>query len=245
MSYLAEILEQQRVDPAIEDAVRARRVEIEGILQGEGRPRFYYGGSFGKKTMIAAQFDLDVVMYFPASADAPEELYRTVERRLQAAGHHVARHNVALRLRYTPGWHIDVVPGRALDDSYEYADLYASETAAVRRTSLKRHIALAREGDRETIKLLKLWRWRNAVPVGSFVLELAAARALREQSGGTLEDRFAAVLRFLAESFLDARLADPANAGNIVTDDIEWGRKVAIAEAAQKAASAPWERVVW
>jgi hypothetical protein len=115
----------------------------------------------------------------------------------------------------------------------------------VRRTSLKRHIALAREGDRDTVKLLKLWRWRNAVPVGSFVLELAAERALRGQSGGTLEDRFAAVLRFLAESFLEARLADPANAGNIVTDDIDWGRKVAIAEAAQKAASAPWERVVW
>jgi len=157
----------------------------------------------------------------------------------------VARHNVALRLRYTPGWHIDVVPGQALDESYEYADLYASETAAVRRTSLKRHIALAREGDRETIKLLKLWRWRNAVPVGSFVLELAAARALRGQNGGSLEDRFAEVLRFLAESFLEARLADPANAANIVTDDIDWGRKVAIAEAAQKAASAPWERVVW
>jgi hypothetical protein len=44
---------------------------------------------------------------------------------------------------------------------------------------------------------------------------------------------------------VEARLADPANAENIVTDDIDWGRKVAIAEAARKAAAAPWDRVVW
>jgi hypothetical protein len=246
MSYLAEILEQQRVDPAIEEAVRARRVEIERILQAEGRPRFYYGGSFGKKTMIAAQFDLDVVLYFPAAtADGPEALYAAVERRLRAAGHHVARQNVALRLRYTPGWHIDVVPGRALDDTYEYADLYSSDTAAPRRTSLKQHIALARNGDREIIKLMKLWRHRNAVPVGSFVLELAAARALSASAGGTLEDRFATVLRFLADSFVGARLVDPANPHNIVTDDLDWARKVAIAQCAAKSCESPWSRVVW
>jgi hypothetical protein len=246
MGYLEEILDQQHVGRAIEDAVRARRVEIEGILQGEGRPRFYYGGSFGKKTMIAAQFDLDVVMYFPVvAADGPEKLYGAVERRLRAAGHHVARHNVALRLRYTPGWHIDVVPGRALDETYEYADLYASETGGARRTSLKRHIALARNGDRDVIRLLKLWRWRNAVPAGSFVLELAAARARRGVESGTLEERFAAVLRFLAERFVEARLVDPANPENVVSDDIEWGRRVEIAEAAQQALSGPWSRVVW
>jgi hypothetical protein len=246
MSYLAEILEQQRVDSVIEDAVRARRAEIERVLQTGERPRFYYGGSFGKKTMIAAQFDLDVVLYFPAgTADGPHALYAAVERRLRAAGHAVARHNVALRLRYTPGWHIDVVPGRALDDTYEYADLYASEAGVPRRTSLKRHIALARNGDREIIRLLKLWRWRNAVPAGSFVLELAAARALGGRTGGTLEERFGTVLRFLADSFVRTPLADPANPHNIVTDDLDWGRKTAIADAAAKAAGAPWTQVVW
>ena len=88
-------------------------VEIERILRSGAKPRFYYGGSFGKKTMIAAQFDLDVVVYFPAGSDSPAALYEAVEGRLRASGLHVARHNVALRLRYTPGWHIDVVPARA------------------------------------------------------------------------------------------------------------------------------------
>ena len=78
--------------------------------------------------------------------------------------------------------------------------------------------------------------------MGSFVLELAAARA---RSDGELEERFRRVLRFLSDDFMEARLIDPANSANVVTDEIEWGRKTAIADAARAACGAPWERVVW
>ena len=248
MSYLEGVLESQRVDDAVERAVRARRAEIEDLLRTGwpgGAPRFYYGGSFAKGTAIAVQFDLDVVMYFPPETPAgPRELYEAVEARLRAAGRATARHNVALRLRYTPGWHVDVVPGRALDPDYEYAALWAAERCASRRTSLRRHIACARALDRDTLRLLKLWRCRQAVPVGSFVLELAAERALRGFAG-TLEERLARVLRFLAEELAEARLVDPANSNNVVSDDLEWSRKRDIAAAAARALSGPWQRAVW
>ena len=144
MSYLDEVLEAQRVDGVIEEALRARRQSIQEALAGgwaQGAPRFYYGGSFGKKTLIAAHFDLDLVIYFPAGD--PKELYAAVERRLRAACHAPSRHNVALRLAYTRGLHVDVVPGRALDETYRYADLYANDRDTTRRTSLKAHIDLA------------------------------------------------------------------------------------------------------
>jgi hypothetical protein len=235
------------VDGAIEEAVRARRAEIEAMLRGGGA-RFYTGGSFAKRTAIAAQFDLDVVVYFPAETrGTPRELYETVEERLRAAGHVPERHNVSLRLRYTPAWHIDVVPGKAVDAEYECARLWASERDSTRQTSLKRHIEYARGLDRDTLRLLKLWRWRNAVAVGSFVLELAAGRAHFGGAAlsGCLEERFARVLRFLAEELEDARLVDPANSANVVSEELEWWRKREIAEAAEKALGGPWERVVW
>ncbi len=245
MGYLEEVLEAQRVDAAVEDAVRARRREVEGALGGWGA-RFYYGGSFAKRTAIAAAFDLDVVVYFPAECgQGPREIYEAAEGRLRKAGHVPHRQNVALRLRYTPGWHIDVVPGRAVDDSYEYARLWSSERRAVRQTSLKRHIEMARAGDREVVRLLKVWRARHGVPVGSFVLELAAERALRGCEAGALEQRFALVLRWLGEEFEGARLVDPANSANVVTDEIEWFRKRDIADAAKEALGGAWERVVW
>jgi hypothetical protein len=109
------------------------------------RRLLYYGGSFGKKTLIAAHFDLDLVIYFPAGD--PKELYAAVERRLRAAGHAPSRHNVALRLAYTRGLHVDVVPGRALDETYSYADLYANERDTTRRTSLKAHTRKWRIGN--------------------------------------------------------------------------------------------------
>jgi hypothetical protein len=244
--YLEKLLSAQRVPPEIEAAVRARRAEVEGMLRGGWSPRVYYGGSFAKKTAIAAQFDLDVVVYFAAeTAAGPRELYEAVERRLRAAGHTVLRHNVALRLQYTPGWHVDVVPGRALDESYEYANLWASEREATRRTSLKKHIELARAGDREVIRLLKLWRARHVAPVGSFVLELAAARALRDCAGMPLADRFRRALELLAR-LEDVRLVDPANSANVVTNDIDWTRRKEVADmAARSCAETQWERVVW
>jgi hypothetical protein len=246
--YLEGILEAQRVDGPIEEAVRARRAEVEEMLRGGwtgGAPRFYTGGSFAKRTAIAAQFDLDVVVYFPAETrETPRELYEAVERRLRAAGHVPARHNVSLRLRYTPAWHIDVVPGRAADAEFEYARLWAAEHGATRQTSLQRHIEFARGLDREILKLLKLWRRRNAVAAGSFVLELAAERALHGFAG-TLEERFARVLRWMAEEFEGARLVDPANSANVVSDEIEPWRKRDIAAAAARALAGPWDRAVW
>jgi hypothetical protein len=242
MTYLQETLDSQRIGPEIESAVRVRRSAIEDILRGAAPARIYYGGSFAKHTAIAASFDLDIVIYF--AAGRPKDLYESVESRLRAAGHSVIRHNVALRLQYTPGWHVDVVPGRAHDDSFEYADLWANDRATTRQTSLKRHIELARSGDREVIRLLKLWRARHVVPVGAFVLELAAARALRDATHLALEARFRRVLELLSR-LETIRLVDPANTANVVTDDLEWARKKLVAESAVRALDGPWERVVW
>ena len=241
MSYLEEVLESQRLGPEIEAAVRARRAEIEAILR-PSPARIYYGGSFAKHTAIAAAFDLDIVAYF--STGRPEDLYKSVEARLRAAGRLVFRHNVALRLQSTPGWHVDVVPGRAHDETFEYADLWANDRAATRQTSLKRHIELARAADREVVRLLKLWRARHGIPVSSFVLELAAARALREVGALNLDHRFRRVLDLLTRAE-EIRLIDPANSANIVTDDLDWGCKRILAEQALRALDNPWERVVW
>lgn len=244
MTYLESVLEAQQPGAEIEAAVRARRVEVEGMLRGVARGlRVYYGGSFAKGTAVASGFDLDVVVYGEEGGAGPRELFESVEARLRAAGHAVLRHNVALRLQYTPGWHVDVVPGRALDGSYEYADLWASERGSTRQTSLKRHIELARAGDRDVVRLLKVWRARHVAPVGSFVLELAAARALRGFDGG-LDERVRRVLELLAR-LEEIRLADPANSGNVVTEDMEWGRKRRVAELAARALDERWERVVW
>src|SRR5690242_7990940 len=67
--YLSNLLVEQTLTKAEVDALRGVRETIEGQLSVlQGSPRFYYGGSFGKRTMIKARYDLDLVMYWPNTA---------------------------------------------------------------------------------------------------------------------------------------------------------------------------------
>ena len=67
--YLIGVLNDQKLPTDELNKLKDLRNEIEGNLRsihGNG-PRFYYGGSYWKKTMIQAAYDLDIVMYFPSN----------------------------------------------------------------------------------------------------------------------------------------------------------------------------------
>src|SRR5262249_21320153 len=64
--YLRRLLDGQALSEAELKALRSLRERIEGQLaRFEGSPRFYYAGSYGKDTIIRANYDLDIVMYWP------------------------------------------------------------------------------------------------------------------------------------------------------------------------------------
>ena len=102
-----------------------------------------------------------------------------------------------------------------------------------KRTSLKIHIDLVRHGEaQDVIKILKLWRHRHDIPLGSLVIELATGLALFNNRQTSLEDRVWKVLGWMRDSFAAARLVDPANSNNIVSDDISSSDRAIIVAAA-------------
>jgi hypothetical protein len=182
MSYLTNLLDQYAVGPDVEEIFRFERERIQNELTNNWKIaslRFYYGGSFIKRTMISEADDLDIIVYFPSTDRfTVRQLYEAVEGRLQRNGFSTRRHNVAIRLPYEH-FHIDVVPGRAKDSTYRYATLYASEKDTTKQTSLKINIDLVRNGQaQDVIKILKLWRHRHGVPIRSLAIELATDQAL-------------------------------------------------------------------
>ncbi len=225
MSYLEDVIEAQRLSVAEVDALRELRDELQGVLSGgwkTGDPNFYYGGSYAKHTMIKASYDLDLVLYYPPTANfTVQALYESVESRLKRKGYITRRHNVAIRLPYEGGIHVDVVPGRAIDQTYLYANLFASDKTQTKQTSIKKHLDLVRKngGYQEVIKLLKLWKLKHGLKIPTFALELATAKAL-SGNRGDLENRFWTVLTFLRDSFPSCRLVDPANSANIISDEL-------------------------
>ena len=193
--YLQNILDAQTLDPDGEEikALRAHRKDVESLLTGKFKDSaltIRYGGSKAKGTMIVEAYDLDLIAYFDhddtSAGDTLKDIYFNVETAL-ASDYLIVRKPSALRLKskdanqYGVDFHIDVVPGRYVDDTRGDTFLYLSTGDKERlKTNLDVHIAHVKDsGVIEAIRLLKLWRVRNAIPIKHFALELLAIELLK------------------------------------------------------------------
>ncbi|MEN8219665.1 MAG: nucleotidyltransferase, partial [Pseudomonadota bacterium] len=170
-SYLVRVLEKQRMTERDLDRLKSIRDQIQRDLEpiNQYNARFYYGGSYGKKTMIRKAFDLDLVIYFPPTdSRSLKDMYSSVKDSLGSAGYKMKPKRVALTLLQPPNnpyrkdFHVDVVTGKAQDDDFYYADIYDIRNKSRKRTSLKMHIDNLREV-RDVIKLMKLWKLRHSL----------------------------------------------------------------------------------
>jgi len=231
------------------DSLRNLRQQIEGQLSIlEGSPRFYYGGSFGKRTMIRASYDLDLVMYWPHTANyLIKGIYDAVGQVLRRHWTVVNSKTVAWVLPFQGGFHIDVVPGRALDAQYYEANLHRSHTGTTLKTSLKRHIDTVRNSGRaDAIRLMKLWRAQKSVPFKkNFLLELMTIEGCKGQPSNDLEAQLNAALRYIRDNILSCNVLDPANSNNSLSDDLDANTRSLIYYRADEAIKATyWSQVL-
>jgi hypothetical protein len=239
--YLRSLLAGQVLGDAEVRTLRGLRETIEEQLSRlAGSPRFYYGGSYGKDTMIRAGYDLDIVVYWPADCGYTlEGIFKAVGGVLREHWTYVSPKNVAWTLPFQGGFHVDVVPGRALDASFRYANLFRSQTAQALQTSLKMHIDAVRKGGRrDLVRLLKLWKISRSVPVKSFVLELLGVEGAKAASLVDLEPQLIAALAHIRDRIAAGRIIDPANSGNDLGDTMTATEKAATRHAADQALAA-------
>jgi hypothetical protein len=246
--YLKRVLKAQKLTGQELNILRLLRNEVESFLSVlDGGPRFYYAGSYGKKTMIRECYDLDIVVYWPKdSRYTIKGIYDGVGKRLSERWV-VNPKTVSWEIPFEGGFHIDVVPGRALDSNYIEANLYRKDTGTTLKTSLKTHIDTVRDsGRRDVIRLLKLWRERRNVPFKkSFLLELMTIYGCSEVSLMNLEEQAIAGLEYIRNNIEATRVKDPANTNNSLSDDISARDKTRIRIAAQAALDARyWSEVL-
>jgi hypothetical protein len=243
--YLAGILSNQRLNEAELQPMRDARANIETALREVygSAPAIYYGGSYGKKTMIKAAYDLDIVVYFPSGPTTLRDLYAGVYQTLVSAKYVVKPKNVALRLPYQDVFHIDVVPGRAQDTAFYWATLYKNETGTTMQTSIKRHIDSVKDY-RDIVKLMKLWRIRQQVDWETFAVEQTTIRALQGARKDDYGNCVITVLTFIRDNILSLRLEDPANTNNII--DMPSTTRSALRQVAINSIAAPnWGQIIW
>lgn len=239
-SYLQEILKQQTLkedSTEIKELIRHRN-EVEALIVNEfanSSPTIDFGGSHAKGTMIRANFDIDIVSYFPHDdtepGDSLKEIFKSVSE-LLSQNYTVREGTSALRLQSKDSimlgrdFHIDVVPGRWVDS--EGGDSYLHVNKGPKnwlKTNLRKHIDyVAKSKAISTIKLAKFWNYQAGLKIKTFVLELMVIDALNgtdELALGQAE----AMKKFwlyLKDNRDTLRAEDPANpSGNDLSGLIE------------------------
>lgn len=250
--YLEGLLAKQKLSDGQKKYLKKVRQKIERVIRDEYNeyPIIYYGGSYKKHTMIRESFDLDIVIYFPHTEQCSlKEIYYSVHKTLLNAKYKVKRKTVALNIQMRKsGFHVDVVPGKAKDETYEYANLYKNDEGSRKLTSLKKHIEIVQNSKcRPIIKLMKLWKIRNNLQDWrGFHLEMTVINALKKYRKKTHYDAsLLKVFNFIQQAEIDdLHVVDPANCNNII--EIPESTYNGLKKAAAKSLNAKyWKDVIW
>jgi hypothetical protein len=225
--YLEDILASQTLDPDGQEMkdLRAHRADVEKLLRKKFEqcsPTIRYGGSKAKGTMIKEAYDLDLTCFFgrddSGAGETLQEIYENVEAAL-ADDYLITRKPSALRLKskslsdWATDFHIDVVPGRFIDEKNEDVFLYRSSGEKGRqKTNLDVHIEhVKNSGVTDAIRIEKLWRARNFLSVRHFVLELLTIKLLKSKKSLDLSEQLKHVWTELRDNVDAITIEDPAN----------------------------------
>jgi hypothetical protein len=262
--YLYEILRLQALDPKSDElrALQKHRADVEGILRAhfsQSAPTIRYGGSHAKGTMNKEAYDLDVICYFPhddtTAGETLEEIYHNTASALTPK-YWVEPKPSALRLkdrdpqRMSVDFHIDVVPGRYIDDSKTDTFLYQSSGEKKRlKTNLEVHINHVKDsGVVDAIRLLKLWRGRRGLMVKHFALDLLTIKLLKGKRSTNLTSQLEHVWTELRDHGGSITIEDPANpTGNdlseLLNSSIRLGLSSVAATTLQTLQDGGWQEI--
>src|ERR1700722_10229374 len=262
--YLREVLDSQALGDDSDEikALQKHRADVEKLIRDNFRDSsltIRYAGSRPKGTMNKESYDLDIVSY-SSSADSTagmslDDIYGS-HRKALAKKYYVEPKGSALRLKgCSPDdlgvdFHIDVVPGRFTDETKTDAYLYQASGDKKRlKTNLDVHLDHVRDsGLIDAIRLAKLWKVRNGLPIRTFVLELAVIKLLEDKKRKSISVQMEHFWTELRDNFANLSVADPANPnGNDLSRCLDENLKSQLASAAKRTLeqidSSGWEAV--
>ncbi len=233
--YLKKILDGQDLpDDSDELAeLEKHRKDVEKLIRREfpdSSITIRYAGSKAKGTLIRESYDLDIASFFAHGDDTGgetlKEIFTNVMNAL-AKSYFVDPRTCAIRLKSKDDpeesrrdFHIDVLPGRYVDDTKSDCYLHQNGSQKDRlKTNLDVHIAHVKDsGVVPAIRLLKLWRVRRSLRVRNFVFELLIIEILSGQSRKTLSEQLKTVFEAIKAAGDPIPVEDPANPqGNDLT----------------------------
>lgn len=201
-------------------------------------------GSIAKGTANRSDCDLDVLISLSSSCTTPlADICTSLRDALWYSKLPASIQNASVQTKIAD-LEIDLVPARQHLGSRDHS-IYNKRKASWRKTNVQMHAQIVSNcGCLDEIRLLKLWRNQWGLEFPSVFLELTVMRALRADWPGTLSGRFLAVLDFLASDIMNVKVVDPANASNVISDDLSLEEKAQIQNAARHCLTLGWTSLI-
>ncbi|MDP9051653.1 MAG: nucleotidyltransferase domain-containing protein [Acidobacteriota bacterium] len=226
---------------------------VQGILMPtirEWANRFllevHASGSFMKGTANKSGTDIDLfISLSEETAETLKEVHNTLCTKLTEKGYTPRRQNVSIGISVN-GYSVDLVPAKRQNAFAADHSLYRRKADTWTKTNVVTHInTVINCGRQAEIRTLKLWRNQKSLDFPSFYLELTAIAALPPGTYGTLSQNVRTVLQYLRDNFPNARVVDPANTNNIISDDLTATDKAKVKAAAVAALTvSDWNEIV-
>lgn len=213
-------------------------------------------GSRAKGTAISLASDVDYLVSLSSSCNENsgglksiyDSLFTTLSKNYAA----VRKQNVSFRINLN-GLEVDVTPARKQVGSINDHWLYVSKQGTWRQTNIQKHINdISKSGRVNEIKLLKIWRELNHLDFPSIYLEYLIVNNIllyKPKDMNILGDNVWYILKELSKTVgnpLSARIVDPANSANILSDLLSQAEKNKIVSCAKIAvAQTNWGQIIW
>ena len=148
-------------------------------------------GSYAKGTAIHPLNDIDVVFYIDTKKYPYDTLGRVLHRiarelRPSYPNNPIEVGNRSIKLKYTDGFSIDIVPALSDNRKIERAEIIDRETGSWIRTSIPKHVEFANRMNKvngkykNLVRMFKIWKNMRQRNYPSFFLSLLVAHAVKK-----------------------------------------------------------------
>jgi predicted nucleotidyltransferase len=208
-------------------------------------------GSYAKGTAISGNSDVDLFVSLHHSVlDSGITLgsiYENLFKYLQQKKYIVRKQNVSVHVQFN-GVEVDIVPAVRQGVLTGDHSLWSNKKQSWIKANINKHINVVKNSRRQKeIKGLKIWRKLNNLDFPSIYLELTVIDALSghvllSSPGNNLWE----VFDYLQNNLINARVVDPSNSNNVISDDLTLAGKQVVARLARAARTqSAWENIIW
>lgn len=212
-------------------------------------------GSRAKGTAISISSDVDILVSLSSSCNRKSSglkgIYDSLYEQLKKNYTNVRKQNVSFRI-LLKDLEVDVTPARRHTNSVNDHWLYVSKKDTWQQTNIQKHISdISQSGRTNEIKLMKIWRELNNLDFPSIYLEYLMVDIIllnKSKDINNLADNLSFALTELAKDNgnpLNARIIDPANTNNILSDLLSQSEKIKITNASKLAILRNWNQVFY